>query len=40
MNNVYLKHTTKLTGLPRVMLTNDFDINKTDNFNFSRFLAN
>ena len=40
MNNVYLKHTTKLTGLPRVMLTNDFDINKTDNFNFLRFLAN
>lgn len=40
MNNIYLKHSTRMTGLPRVMLTNDFDMNKTNNFNFLRYLIN
>lgn len=40
MNNIYLKHSSRMTGLPRVMLTNDFDINITNNFNFLRYLIN
>ena len=40
MNNIYLKHSTRMTGLPRVMLTNDFDMNKTNNFRFLRYLLN
>jgi peptidoglycan/xylan/chitin deacetylase (PgdA/CDA1 family) len=40
MNNIYTKHSTKLHGLPRVMLTNEFDIQRINNFNFLRYLRN